>query len=170
MTRSRVFRLLCVFLLTAACHSFAKDNPEETQFGHDIRIDAGQRVGDVTCIDCSIYVAGESAGEVTAIRGNVVVEGGGSIGGDVATIWGDVRLRSGAQIGGDVAAVGGGVRREPGSNIGGDVTSLEGSKWVLAILVPPLFLLGLIVALIIWLVQRARRPGSMVQQPHYAAR
>ena len=169
MTRSRLPFVLCVLLLTVSFPSFAKDNPEETQFGHDIRVEAGQRVGDVTCIDCSIYIAGQSGGEVTAIHGNIVLESGGSIGGDVTTVWGDIRLSSGAQIGGDVAAIGGAVRREVGSIIGGDVTSLEGTKWVLAVIVPPLFVLGMIVALIIWLVQRARRPASVTQQPHYAA-
>jgi hypothetical protein len=84
-------------------------------------------------------------------------------------VWGDVRMQSGGQIGGDVTAVGGGVRRASGSIIGGDVTSLEGTRWVLAIIIPPIFITGLIVALVIWLVQRNRRPAT-VQQPYMAAR
>jgi hypothetical protein len=78
-------------------------------------------------------------------------------------------MQSGAQIGGDVTAVGGGVRRASQSLIGGDVTSLEGTRWVLAIIIPPLFIVGLIVALVIWLVQRNRRPAAL-QQPYMAGR
>jgi hypothetical protein len=165
---SPLFRyLLCVVALCSL--SFAKNNPEQTQFGHDIRVEAGQKVGEVTCINCSVYMAGESAGEVTAVHGNVVVETGGSIAGDVTAVWGDVRMQSGAQIAGDVTAVGGSVRRTAQSSIAGDVTSLEGTKWVLAVVLPPLFILGLIVALIIWLIQRSRR-SSVAPQPYLAAR
>jgi hypothetical protein len=165
---SPLFRyFLCVAALCSL--SFAKNNPEQTQFGHDIRIEAGQKVGEVTCINCSVYMAGESAGEVTALHGNVEVETGGSIAGDVTAVWGDVRMQSGAQIAGDVTAVGGSVRRTAQSSIAGDVTSLEGTKWVLAVVLPPLFILGLIVALIIWLIQRSRG-SSVAPQPYLAAR
>ena len=167
MVRPVIRCLICVLAL-GLC-AFAKDNPEQTQFGHDVRVEAGQKVGDVTCINCSVYVAGESAGEVTTIHGNIVVEPGGSIAGDVTAVWGDVRMQAGAQIAGDVTAVGGAVRRNTGSSIAGDVTSLEGTRWVLAIILPPIFILGLIVALIIWLVQRGRRPAA-VPQPYLAAR
>jgi hypothetical protein len=159
--------LLCVLALSLC--ALAKDKPEQTQFGHDIRVEAGQKVGDVTCINCSVYVAGESAGEVTTVHGNIILQPGGSIAGDVTAVLGDVRMQPGAQIAGDVTAVGGGVRRDTGSSIAGDVTSLEGTKWVLAIVVPPLFIIGLIVALIIWLIQRNRRPAT-VSQPYLAAR
>lgn len=158
---------LCVLALSIC--ALAKDKPEQTQFGHDIRIEAGQKVGDVTCINCSIYIAGESAGELTTVHGNVVVETGGSIAGDVTAIWGDVRMQPGSQIAGEVTAVAGGVRRNAQSSIAGDVTSLEGAQWMLAILLPPIFILGLIVALIIWLVQRSRRT-TPVPQPYLAAR
>jgi hypothetical protein len=163
MSRFRLACALCFLLLLIPICVYAKDNPEQTQFSRDIRVDSGQSVGDVTCINCSVYIAGQSNGEVTALHGNVILEPGGSVGGDVTAIWGDVRLRPGAQIGGDVTAVAGAVRRDPQSTIGGDVTSLEGAKWLLAMILPPLFILGLIVALIIWLVQRARRPAQMPQ-------
>ena len=163
MIRLGLVRVLCFLLLTIPVRAFAVNNPELTQFGRDIRIEAGQKVGEVTCINCSIYIAGESAGEVTAIHGNVVLETGGSIAGDTTTVWGDVRLQPGTQIAGEVTAVAGAVRRSPQSSIAGDVTSLEGTKWVLAIVVPPLFILGLIVALILWLVQRSRRPVQIPQ-------
>ena len=147
--------LLCILALSTCV--LAKDKPELTQFGHDIRVEPGESVADLTCINCSIYVAGESAGEATAIHGNIILEAGGSIAGDVTAVWGDVRMQPG------------GVRRSTGSSIAGDVTSLEGTKWLLAIILPPIFITGLIVALIIWLVQRSRRPAR-VSQPYLAAR
>jgi hypothetical protein len=78
-------------------------------------------------------------------------------------------MQPGSQIAGDVTAVAGGVRHSTGSSIAGDVTSLEGTKWLLAIILPPIFIIGLIVALIIWLIQRSRRPAR-VSQPYLAAR
>ena len=54
------------------------------------------------------------------------------------------------------------VRRQQGSSVGGDIASLEGGKWLLAIFVPPLVFIGLIVALIVWLVQRSRRRMSLI--------
>ena len=165
MTRfSRLFFLVCLvsmFSLTAA----AKDNPERTQFGRDIRVEAGEKAGEVTCIDCSVHIRGAVAGDVTTIHGNIMVESGGSVAGDVTAVWGDVRMESGSQIAGDLATVAGAVRRQPGSSIGGDVASLEGVKWLLAILLPPLVFIGLIIALIIWLVQRSRRPAPVAAPP-----
>lgn len=167
MTRSCLARVLCFLLLTIPACAFAKNDPELTQFGRDIRVEAGQKAGEVTCFNCSIYIAGETSGEVTALHGNIILESGGSIAGDVTAIWGDVRLQAGTKIAGEVTALAGGVRRSPQSSIAGDVTSFEGTKWVLVIVVPPLLFLGLLVALIVWLVQRSRRPAQM-PQPAFA--
>jgi hypothetical protein len=155
MTRSRPGLLLLLLMLPIA--ALAKDIPERAQFGRDIRVGAGEKTGDLTCINCSIYIGGEVTGDVSTIHGNITVEPGASVAGDLAAIWGDVRAESGSQISGDIAAVAGGVRRQQGSNVGGDIASLEGGKWLLAIFVPPLVFVGLIVALIVWLVQRNRR-------------
>jgi hypothetical protein len=153
MVRPLLSSLLC--LLTLNLCIMAKD-AEQTQFGRDIRIEAGQKVGDVTCINCSVYIAGESSGEVTAIHGNVVLGAGASVAGEVTAVWGDVHVQSGSSIAGEVTAVAGSVQRSPGSNIGGDVTSLEGTVWLLAIILPILFGLGMIVGLVMWLVHRSR--------------
>ena len=163
MIRSQLIPALCLLSLILPFRAFAKGDPELTQFGRDIRIETGQRVGEVTCFNCSIYIAGESSGELTTFHGNIIVESGGSIAGDVTAIWGDVRMQPGTQIAGEVTALAGAVRRSPQSSIAGDVTSFEGTKWVLAIVVPPLLVLGLIVALIVWLVQRSRRPVQIPQ-------
>jgi hypothetical protein len=163
MLRPLLCSLLCVLFLTL--YATAK-NPEQTQFNRDIRIDAGQKVGDVTCINCSVYIAGESSGEVTTIHGNIVLEAGGSVAGEVTAVWGNVHVQSGSNIAGEVTAVAGAVRRSPGSSIAGDVTSLEGTVWVLAIMLPPIFGLGLIAALVTWIVHRRRSRAAVPQQAY----
>lgn len=166
MLRPLLFSILC--FLSLSFYAAAR-NPEQTHFGRDIRIDAGQKLGDVTCINCSIYIAGESSGEVTSILGNVVLEGGGSVAGDVTAVWGDVHAQSGSNIAGEVTAVAGAVRRSPGSSIAGDVTSLEGTLWLMAVILPPLFFLGVIVALATWVVHRSRNRSGTPQQTYSPA-
>jgi len=158
MSQYNWFSVGCLFLLISRV--WAQNPPrtqEEVRFAHDIHLQAGETRAEATCMHCSIYVAGNISGDVVAIRGNVILESGASIGGDVTTVLGDVRLHSGSNVGGDVTAVAGVVRRETQTAVGGDTTSLEGTKWLAAIILPPFFVLGLIVALIVWLVQRRRR-------------
>jgi hypothetical protein len=147
---------------------FAAKSADRTQFGRDIRIAAGEKTGDVTCINCSIYMQGQAAGDVTAIHGNVTLETGAAVAGDVTAVWGNVRTESATQIAGDLTAVAGSVHRDPQSTASGDVTSLAGTKWLLAIVVPPIVFLGGIIALIIWLVQRNRvsPPAPVYVQPN----
>src|SRR5439155_563685 len=90
----------------------ADANRDRFQAGRDIRIESDERVGDVTCLNCSIYVRGQVGGDILTIHGNVVVYEGAQIGGDVASLAGNVRLESGTQVAGDVASFGGAVRRD----------------------------------------------------------
>jgi hypothetical protein len=147
--------------------SFAASSPDRTQFGSDIHVQAGEKTADVTCINCSIYVRGQVAGDVTTVHGNIVLESGAEVAGDTTAIWGNVRTESSTQIAGDLTAVAGSVHRDPQSTSAGDVTALEGTKWLLAIIVPPIIFLGGIIALIIWLVQRNRAgaPAPVYVQP-----
>ena len=162
---TRFMLALVVLLFSAAL--FAASSPDRTQFGSDIRVQAGEKTADVTCFNCSIYIRGQVAGDVTAIHGNVVLASGAEVAGDVTAVWGNVRTESGTQIAGDVTAVAGSVHRDPQSTLSGDVTALEGTKWLLAIIVPPMVILGGVIALIIWLVQRsrARTPAPVYVQP-----
>jgi hypothetical protein len=64
-------------------------------------------------------------------------------------------------VGGDVTAVAGSVRRDPQATVGGGVTSLGGGGWIFLIFLLPFAVLGGIVALIIWLIQRSRRPAQV---------
>jgi hypothetical protein len=146
--------LLCVVLPTAA---WAKDNPDRTQFNRDIRIEANEKTADATCINCSIYVRGQVAGDVTAIHGNIVLHQGASVAGDATTVLGNIRVEGGTSVAGDLTSVGGAVRRDSGASVAGDVTSLESKALVVLIIISPLVVLGLIIALVVWLVQRNRR-------------
>ena len=129
--------------------------------GHDIHIASDQRAGDLTCINCSIYVRGNVAGDAFALNGDVVVETGGELAGDVSTIHGDVRVADGAKIGGDVAAIAGAVRKQSTAEIGGDTTSMAGAWLTLLVFLVPILLLGGIAVLIAWIVQRAMKPAPV---------
>jgi len=145
-----------MFVLILVPFASAKNNPEFTQFGHDIRIAAGQQTSDLTCIGCSIYVRGQVAGDVTTVGGNVTLEGNAQVAGDVTSIGGNLRADNGTKISGDLTAVGGKVYRQPEAIVAGDVTSLGGQGWLLLIFGLPLLVFAGIIAFIVWLVQRPR--------------
>jgi hypothetical protein len=162
MKQSAFFRLPLFAVLLLVCvvpYANAKNKSEYTQFGHDIRIGANQKTNDLTCINCSIYVHGQVAGDVTAIHGNVVIDGDASVAGDVTAVLGDVRVDKGTKIAGDLTAVGGKISRQPEATVAGDVTSLEGHSWFWLILGFPVVLIAGIIALIVWLVQRSKTPA-----------
>ena len=152
--------VVVLFVVAAAAVAAANDTPSYTRIGHDIHIAANQKTGELTCINCSIYVRGQVAGDVTTVRGTIVVEGDGAIAGDVTAIVGDVRAASGAKVAGDLTAVGGTVRRQSDATIAGDVTSLEGPVWPWLVFGSPIVLLGGLIALIVWLVQRRKTPAA----------
>jgi cytoskeletal protein CcmA (bactofilin family) len=145
-------------LSVAGCSSPGTKGSDRLQFNHDIFVDPGQDSGDLTCVNCSIFVRGEVAGDVTAVHGNVVVEQGSQVAGDVTVVLGDLRLQSAAQVAGDVTTVGGTVRREPQATIAGDVTSLAGVGWVILVVLLPLAFVGGMIALIVWLIARIQKP------------
>jgi len=106
-----------------------------------------------------VYVRGNVGGDITTFHGSVVLEDNAAVGGEVTAFLGDVRADSGTKIGGDVTVFSGTIHRQQGAEIGGEVTTMDGTFWFFLIfIVPILFLIG-IVALIVWLVQRNRRPG-----------
>jgi hypothetical protein len=127
MTWSSLLPALCMLALLASPYtSQAESNADRFQFNHDIRIESGERVGDVTCIGCSIHVRGQTSGDVTAIAGSVFAESGASIAGDLTAIGGDARVEIGAQVAGDLTTIGGTLRRDPQTSVAGDVTTVGG--------------------------------------------
>jgi hypothetical protein len=151
------FMILALLVLTAS-FSLA-ENHDRFQSNHDIRIDISDKANDVTCMNCSIYVAGEVAGDVTAIDGNVILEDGAQVHGDTTAILGNVRLGANSSADRDVTAVVGSIQRDSQATVKGDVTALDGGKWLFLIVVLPLAFIGgviaLVVSLIVWLVRRS---------------
>lgn len=168
MYRGRRYALLILgaFLLWIAVSCLAlsvtaltKDNPSYTQFGHTINVGPSDEVGDLTCFGCSIRVRGLVAGDVTAFGGSITIEDQAQVSGDVTAFAGDLRLTKNVKVDGDATVFGGQLRRDPEASVGGDVTSMGGRGWIMLIFFTPLVVLGLFVALVIWLVQRVRRPA-----------
>jgi predicted acyltransferase (DUF342 family) len=158
--------IIAILLLPSATFA-AQAHPDRFQINHDIHIQPDEKVGDVTCIKCSVYVRGQVSGDVTAVAGSVTAESGASIAGDVTAIGGNARIESGTQVAGDLTAIGGDLRRDPQATVSGDVTTMGGQGWVVLIFLLPLAVLGGIIALIIWLIQRSRRP---IPVPAYTLR
>jgi hypothetical protein len=154
---SRHFLTHLFVLLVLATLMWAKGNPDITQFGHDIRVEPGQKVGDVTCFNCSIYVRGEATSDLTAFHGDIFIGENAVVAGDVTDFLGDARLANGAKISGDVTVFGGMLHRQPGAMVSGDVTTFENKFLVFLMLLSPLVVVAAIVALIVWLVRRNRR-------------
>ncbi len=145
----------------------ASSDPDRVQFNHDIRIGPNDKVGDVTCIGCSVHVRGQVSGDVTTIAGSVFLEQGASIAGDVTVVGGNAHAESATQVAGDLTAIGGDLLRDPQAAVAGDVTTVGGGRWVFLIFLTPFLFLGGIIALIIWMVQRSRHPAPV---PAYTLR
>jgi hypothetical protein len=156
--RRLAFVLLGVFVAAVGLsgNALAKSRPDRTQFNRDIRVESGEKTGDVTCFNCSSYIRGEVSGDATAFHGRIVVETDASVAGDVTSFLGDVRVEPSSKVAGDLTVFGGALHRDTGAAVAGDVTSFENKTWVFLILLIPLVLVGLIIALIVWLVQRSR--------------
>jgi len=148
-----------VLLLSLSGAAFAKDNPSYTQFGHNISIGPNDQVGELTCFGCSIRVSGQVAGDVTVFDGNIVIENQAQVAGDVTAFGGDLRLDSGVKVAGDATVFAGRIQRDPQATISGDVTTMGGRGWLLPMALAPFIVLGLLIALVVWIVQRARRPS-----------
>jgi hypothetical protein len=149
-----------VMLLTPPA-MLAEGDADRFQINHDIHIQPDDEVGDVTCVNCSVYVLGKVSGDVTTVNGNIVAEAGANISGDVTAVRGNARIENGTQVAGDLTAIAGSVRRDPQATVGGNVTSMGGGGWIFLVLLLPFAVLGGIIALIIWLIQRSRRPATV---------
>ena len=155
-----VAALFCVvLLLSLSGAAFAKNNSSYTQFGHNISIGPNEQVGELTCFGCSIRVRGQVAGDVTAFGGNIVIEDQAQVAGDVTAFGGDLRLESGVKVAGGATVFAGGIQRDPQATVSGDVTTMGGRGWLLPMVLAPFVVLGLLIALVVWIVQRARRPS-----------
>ena len=154
--------ILILALAVAVPSAFAKnDGSEITQFGRDVHIGADQKAADVTCFNCSVYVEGQVGGEITTFHGNIILQDGAMVGGELTTLLGDVRLGNDTKVAGELTVLGGKLRRPPTASVAGDVTVMEGAGWFYIMILSPFLFLGGVIALIVWLVRRARRPATV---------
>lgn len=137
----------------------ASPTPSYTKFGRDIDIASNQNVGDLTCLGCSIRVRGKVAGDVTTVGGNIVLEDQADISGDITAVGGNLRLGAGVRVAGDATIVAGELHRDAQATVGGDITEMGGHGWFALILLLPFVVLGLLVAFVVWLVERLRQPS-----------
>lgn len=153
--------LICFSLVAVlASSASAKGSHDRTHFGHDISVGSDEEVAEVTCFGCSVRIRGHVNGDVTTFGGSIVVEGDAEVGGDTTAFAGDVRLDGGAKVK-DVTIFGGRIRRDPQASVTGDITTFAGGAglWLFIIFGSPFLILGAIIALIVWLVRRSRRPA-----------
>lgn len=150
--------LLAAWLLVAftprTLHAHDKD---QIHIGQSITVAEDEDAGDLVCVGCSIRVEG-SSGDVVAVGGSIMVEG--TVKGDLAAIGGSISLGDSASVSGDVASIGGHVSRSPKAMVRGDVTEKSRVPLLLGIFLIPVIPLVLIVALIVWLIGRNRRPTT----------
>jgi hypothetical protein len=155
-------RWLTVFSLVAivASSASAQGSHDRTQFGHDVSVGSDEEVSEVTCFGCSVRIRGHVNGDVTTFGGSIVLERDAEVGGDTTSFAGNVRLDGGAKVKA-VTIFGGRLRRDPQASVEGDVTTFAGGVglWLFIIFGLPFVVLGGIIALIIWLVRRSRRPA-----------
>ena len=156
--RSRIFFLwFCTLLFVlAGCSPLLADN-DRVQFAKSIHVAQDESVGDVVCIGCSIYMEGK-CGDVVAIGGSMLVDG--DVKGDAVAVGGSIRLNDNAVVNGDVVTVGGRLSRDPDAVVRGTTSSQSGIPILIALVLVPLLPVILIVALIVWLMRRDRRPAQ----------
>lgn len=158
--------LFCLALIAViGVPAYADDSREShdrTQFGREIVVSADETASDVTCFSCSVRIRGHVSGDVTTFGGTVTVEPDAEVGGDTTVFAGDLRLESGAKVR-QVTVFGGRIRRDSSASVNGDVTTLGGGAalWLFLIFGLPFIVLGLLVALIIWIIRRLIRPTPL---------
>ena len=165
--------LFCLALIGIIGIPAYADGPREshdrTQFGREIVVPADETASDVTCFSCSVRIRGHVTGDVTAFGGTVTVEPDAEVAGDTTVFAGDLRLESGTKVG-QVTVFGGRIRRDSSASIHGDVTTMGGGAalWLFIIFGLPLFVLGALIALVVWIIRRIMRPATPMAAPVYA--
>jgi Polymer-forming cytoskeletal len=160
--RLRILLMCSFFCFALSTASFASGNHDRTQVGSNISIGPNEESGEATCFGCSIRVRGHVMGDVTTIGGSIVIEDGGQVDGDATAIAGSMRLSGPVSVGGDVAVFGGQLRRDSAASIDGDTTNMGGPGGMILMVALPLFFLGAMAALLVWIIRRLMRPSVRV--------
>jgi cytoskeletal protein CcmA (bactofilin family) len=148
--------LLCLALSTTA---FAANKADRTSWGNNIIIGPNEKASELTCFGCDIRVRGQVAGDITTFFGSIVVEDQAEVAGDVTVFGSDIWLGPAVKVAGDLTVLGGQIRRDPKATVEGDLTAIGGRGWIIPIFLTPFAILGLLIALVVWLIQRTRRPA-----------
>ena len=153
LPRSSPWLLLFALLASLPLHA---GNGDRVHFGKSIDVADDERTGDLVCIGCSIRVEGTCEGDIVAIGGSIALEGDAQ--GDVVAVGGSIRLGENAVVARDVVTVGGRLWRHPNAVVRGTISTRSGVLIILALVVIPLLPVIVMVALIVWLINRNRRP------------
>jgi hypothetical protein len=152
------FVICALLLLLIAAPPMHASNGNQVHVGQSITIPEGEDAGDVVCVGCSIRVDG-ACGDAVAVGGSITVNG--QVRGDAVAVGGAIRMGEDGSIRGDVVTVGGRLWRHPNSVVGGTVSTQSGAVVFAILLISTVLPVILIVALIVWLVNRSRRPAPV---------
>jgi len=123
----KIFVLLAgVVLALIPAVAFADDgDPDDLlmKIGGDLHIGAGETAGSVVVIDGNVVIEGKVTKSVFVVGGDALVKG--EIAGDLTVIGGDIDLRSTARVD-DVTSIRGDVVRASGATIAGDLRERDG--------------------------------------------
>jgi hypothetical protein len=153
-----------LLLLMVTPQTLHARNGDQVHIGQSITVGQNENAGDLVCIGCSIRMEG-TCGDVVAVGGSIMVDG--RVKGDVVAVGGGALLGDNAAVSGDVVTIGGHLSRHANAVVKGDISEQSGALVLLGIFLVPLLPLIVIVALVVWLVRRNRRPmpARVGQQP-----
>jgi hypothetical protein len=144
-----------LLLLTAIAPSFARADNDRVTFGGNVTVEQDDTVNDIACAFCTVKIHGNVKGDIACAFCSVSLDSSQRISGDVAMLGGDLSLREEAEVGGDVTIAAGETNLASGASIHGTRSILPGRFWLL-LPFTPLLILGGIIWLIVYLVQRNR--------------
>ncbi len=153
--RAQWLLLVAVLFAIATPKTLHAWDGDQVHVGQSITVGEDEKTGNLVCVGCSIRMEGTSQ-DVVAIGGSIMVDG--TVQGDLVAVGGSVLLGDNASVSGDVVTVGGHLARHPNAVVKGDVTEQSGTFVLLGVFLIPLVPVVLIIALIVWLISRNRRP------------
>ncbi|GAB2622327.1 DUF4097 family beta strand repeat-containing protein [Novilysobacter erysipheiresistens] len=126
MTHCR-FALAISLALLATSPAALAANDDHSKVNGTVRVDAGERAGDLDTVNGSIKVdTGAQVGDAETVNGSIRIADNVHAGG-LSTVNGSIRTGRDVEIGADVGTVNGSVFVDRGGNIGGDVETVNGA-------------------------------------------
>jgi hypothetical protein len=111
-------------------------NRDRVVLGGNLRIEKGERVGDVEVLGGRVDVHGVVEGDIEVMGGEARVHEGGHVMGDLNVVGGEVHLLEHSRVDGDVDVVGGRVDRAPSAIVGGSLSGNAADRVASATLTP----------------------------------